>query len=78
MDKSVFATTNSLIKQTQVLTTTNVRDIDVTFVVKLRGLKIENIEYKKLPLNEDDSNFEKQQNDINYKRTIMKIHDVGW
>ena len=46
--------------------------------MKLRGLKIENYYLNtELPLNEDDNNFEEKLNDINYKRNIMKIHDVG-
>ena len=32
----------------------------------------------KLPLNEDDNNFEKQLNYINYNKTFSKLHDDGW
>ena len=43
------------------MTTIYVRDIDGNFVVKLRGMKIENhFLNTKLPLNEDDNNFEEQ------------------
>ena len=42
MEKSVFDITYSLRNQKQGFTTTDVRDFDVTFVVKLHGLKIEN------------------------------------
>ena len=78
MDKSVFDITDSLINQKHVLAITYVRDIDGTFVVKLCGLKIDNHFFNtKLSLNEDDNNFEEQFNDISYKITIRKIHDVG-
>ena len=43
----------------QGITTTDVSDIDGTFVVKLRGLNFENIfKNTRLPLNEDDNNFD--------------------
>ena len=32
----------------------------------------------KLPLNEDDNNFDEQLNDINYKGTLRKLHDDVW
>ena len=42
-------------------TTTKVKDIDGTFVVKLRGLNIENDFFnRKRPLNEDDNNIDEQ------------------
>ena len=34
--------------------------------------------YTQLPLNEDVHNFDGNFNDINYKRTFMKLHDDGW
>ena len=75
----MFDITDSLRNQKHILTTTDVRDIDGTFVVKLRGLKIENHHFNtKLPLNEVDKIFEEKLNDINYKKTIRKINDVGW
>ena len=53
------------------MTATNVKDIDGTFVVKLRGLNIDNyFFYTQLPLNEDDNNFDEKLNDINYKKTV--------
>ena len=59
-------------------TATKVKDIDGTFVVKLRGLSIKNdLVYTQLPLNEDDNNFDEKFNDINYKITAMKLHDAG-
>ena len=62
----------------QVITTTDVRDIDETFVVKLRGLDIENqFFYTQLTLNGDDNNFDENFNDINYKRTVRKLQDYG-
>ena len=32
----------------------------------------------KLPLSEDDNNFDEQLNDINYNRTVRKLHYSGW
>ena len=29
-------------------------------------------------MNEDDNNFDEQLNDINYKRTVWKLHDYVW
>ena len=49
----------------------------VTFVVKLRGKKTNIIFYKELPLNENDNNFDGKLNDINYKITVMNLHNVG-
>ena len=31
-----------------------------------------------LPLNEDDNYFDEKLNDINYNRTIRKLHDASW
>ena len=79
MEKSVLDITNRLINVKQGMTTTDVRDIDGNFVVKLRGLNIDtHFFYTQLPLNEDDDNFEEQLNYINYKITIRKLHGVGW
>ena len=33
--------------------------------------------FLKLPLNENDNNFDGKWNDINYKRTFIKLHDAG-
>ena len=29
-------------------------------------------------MNEYDNTFDKKLNDINYKRTVRKLHDAGW
>ena len=42
MEKSVLAITYSVTHQKQRLTTSDARDIEGTFVVKLRGQNIEN------------------------------------
>ena len=55
MEKSVLGVTDSLRHQKQGLETLGVRDIEVTFVVMLRGNNIENcFFYTQLPLNEDE------------------------
>ena len=60
------------------MTITELNYIDETFVVKLCGLNIENKLFNtQLPLNEDDNNFDEQLNDINYNRTVQKVHDYG-
>ena len=59
------------------MTTNEVKDVVRIFVVKLRGLNIENkIFNTQLPLNVNDNNFDAKLNDINYKRTVMKLHDA--
>ena len=79
MEKSVLYITDSVRHQKQVLTTSDVSDIEGTFVVKLRGWNIENyFFYTQSPLNEDDDNFEEKMNDINYRNTVKKLHDAGW
>ena len=61
------------------MTTTEVKDVVGTFFVKLRGLNIENnFLNTQLPLNENDNNSDRKLNDINYNRTVMKLHDSGW
>ena len=61
------------------MTTNEVKDVVRIFVVKLRGLNIENkIFNTQLPLNVNDNNFDAKLNDINYKRTVMKLHDADW
>ena len=69
MEKSVLDITDSVRNQKQGLTTSDVRDMEGNFVVKLRGQNINtHFFYTKLPLNEDDNNFEEQFNDINYNK----------
>ena len=69
MEKSVMDITDSLRNQKQVLTTSDVRDIEIIFVVKLRAQNIDShFFYTKLPLNEDDTNYEEQLSYMNYKK----------
>ena len=59
MEKPVLDITDSLRHQKQGLTTSDVRDIEGAFVVKLRAQKIDiHFLNTQLPLNEDDKNFE--------------------
>ena len=61
------------------MTTTDVKDIDGAFFCKVTGFEYcKKLFYTKLPLNEDNNNFQELQNDINYKKTIRKLHDSGW
>ena len=61
------------------MTTTEVKYIDGTFVVKVRGLNIDNYFLnRQLPLNEDGNILYGQLDVINYKRTVRKLHDAGW
>ena len=39
---------------------------------------LRNTFYTQLPMNEDYTNFEEQYNDIDYRKTVKKIHDAGW
>ena len=79
MKKSVLDITDSVRHQKQGFTTSYVRDIKVTVVVKLRGQNIDNyFFYTQLPLNEDDNYFEEELNDINYKKTVKKLHEASW
>ena len=67
MQKSVLDIAYIVSYYIQGLTTSDVRDVEGTFVVKLHGQNIENnFFYSQLPLNEDDNNFEEQLNYINY------------
>ena len=77
MEKSAVDLTVRMINLKMGMTKTEVKDIYVNFVLKLRGLNVEKIFYTKLPLNEDDNNFDEKLNDINCKRTIRKLHDDG-
>ena len=71
MEKSVLDITDSLRHQKQGLTTSDVRDIEGIFVVKLRAQNIDShFFYTQLPLNEDDNNFEEQLSYMNYKKTV--------
>ena len=79
MQKSALDTTDRLRYQKQGLTTSYVRDIEVIFVVKLRGHNIHcHFFCTQLPMNEDDTNFEEQLNYMNYKESVKKLHDTGW
>ena len=79
MEKSVLYITNIMRHQKQVLTTSYKKNIEGTVFVKLLGLNIENFFfYTQLPLNEDDTNFEEQVSDINYKNNNNKLHVAGW
>ena len=70
--------TDRLRHHKQGLTTSYVRDIEVTFVVKLRAQKMDShFFYTQLPLNEDDKNSKEQLSCMNYKKTVTKLHDTG-
>ena len=59
MEESVLDITDRLIHLEQGLITSDVRDIEGTFVVKLRGQNIySHFFYTQSPLNEDDTKFE--------------------
>ena len=63
--------TDSLRHQKLGLTTSDVRYIERTFVVKLRGHNISShFFYTQLLLNEDDKNFEEKFSFMNYKKTV--------
>ena len=71
MEKSVLDITEILRHQNQGLKTSDVRDIEGTFVVNLRGQNIDsNFFDTKLPLNEDDKFFEETLSYMNYKKTV--------
>ena len=71
MEKSVLNITDILRNQTQGLKTSYERDIEGTFVVKLRAHNIDiHFFYTRLPLNEDDNNFEEQLNYMNCKKKV--------
>ena len=78
MEKSVLDITFKMINKKRGMTSTEVNNIDVTFVVKLCGLNIENGLYTQLPLNEDYNYFYETFNDINCKRTDRKLHYAGF
>ena len=61
MEKSVLDITDRLRHQKQGLTTSDDRDVQVTFVVKLRYQKVGSHFFNtQLPLNEDDNNLGEQ------------------
>ena len=71
MEKSVLGIKYILRHQKQVLTTSDVRDIEGNSVVKLRGQNINcHFFYTQLRLNEDDNNFEEQLIYMNYKKIV--------
>ena len=71
MEKSVLDIKDRVRHQKQGLTPSDVRDIEVTFVVKLRAHNIySHFFYTQLTLNEDDNNFEEKLNYINYNKTV--------
>ena len=79
MEKSVLDITDTSRHQKMGLTTSDVRDVEGTFVVKLRAQKIDShFLYTQLPLNEYDTNLEEQLSYMNYKKTVRKFHDTGW
>ena len=79
MEKSVLDITESTRHQKQVLTTSDARYIEGTFVVKLLGYNIDtHFFYTQLPLNEDDKNFGEQLNGINCSKMVKKSHDASW
>ena len=79
MEESVLGITDSLRHQKQVLTTSNVRDVEGNFVVKLTAQKVDSHFFNtQLPQNEDDKNLDEQLSYMNYKKTVRKFHDIGW
>ena len=79
MQKSVLDITYRVRHQKQKLTTSDVKDIGGTFVVKSRGQNIQGcFFFRQLSLNEDDKKLEEQLNYINYNKTVKKLHDSGW
>ena len=71
--------TDSVRHQKQEFKTSDVRDIEGIFCVKLCAQKIDShFFYTQFPLNEDDKFFEEQLSHIHYKKTVRKLHDTGW
>ena len=79
MEKSVLGITDSVRYHKQGLTTSDLSDIEGTFVVKV---SVQNIDTyflnTKLHLNEDNNFFNKQLNGINYNKTLKKLRDASW
>ena len=79
MQKSVLDMTESLIHQQLGLSTSESRDVQGIFVVKLRAQKTDSHYLNtQLPLNEDGKNLDKQLSYINYKGTVRKLHNKCW
>ena len=71
MEKSVLDISDSVRYQKRGLTTSYVRDVEGTFVVKLRAQSIYgHFFYTQLHLNEYDNNIQEQFSYINYKKTV--------
>ena len=61
------------------LTTSESRDAQGIFVVKLRAHKTDShLFYTQLHLNEDGNNIDKQLSYMNYKEKVRKLHNTGW
>ena len=66
MEKSVLDLTDSMRHQKLGLTTSESRDVQGIFVVKLRAQKTDsNFFYTQLPMNEDGKNLDKQLSIMN-------------
>ena len=71
--------TDSLRHQKLGLKTSESRDVQGIFVVKLRAQEVDSFFLNtQLPLNEDDKNPEEQLSYISYKKTVIKLNDTGW
>ena len=72
MEKLVLDITDRLRHQKQGLTTSDVRYVEGTFVVKLRAQKVDSHFFNtQLPLNEDDNNLDEQLSYMNYKKKYL-------
>ena len=79
MEKSVLDITDSLRHQKLGLTTSESRDVQGIFVVNLRAQKVDSHFFNtQLPLNEDGNDLDKQLSYMNYKQTVIKLHNTGW
>ena len=79
MEKSVLDITDSLRHQKIGFTTSDSRDVEGTFVVKLCDQKVDSHFFNtKLPVNEDGHHIDKQLSYMNYKETVRKLHNTGW
>ena len=71
--------TDILRHQKKGLTTSDVRDIEETFVVNLRAHNTDrHFFYTQLLLNYGDNNFEEQLSYMKYNKTVKEIHDIDW
>ena len=74
MQKSVVDLTVRMRNMKKEMTTTEVKYIDGTFVVKVRGLNIDNYFLnRQLPLNEDGNILYGQLNVINLQENIQEV-----